>query len=212
MMTTLETLDTQKGQTALPDVQRRLIAALVILAVIALFSLVAVFWLNRDAPPTETSAEAGFARDMIMHHSQAVEMALLLYDRTDNATLRTIALDMLLTQQAQIGQMQGWLYLWGLPISSTDLPMTWMGMPTEGLMPGMAIASQIAELRLASGVAADQLFIQLMIVHHQSGIHMAEAIVNQTDIPAVQNLARSVVESQQREIDELESIQAQLPS
>ncbi|MBZ0283911.1 MAG: DUF305 domain-containing protein [Anaerolineae bacterium] len=187
-----------------------MIAALPILAGMALFALVIVFWLNRDAAPVENSSEAGFARDMIVHHSQAVEMTLLLYDRTDDPTLRSIALDMLLAQQNQIGQMQGWLYLWNIPIASTDLPMTWMGMPTEGLMPGMATDEQIVQLRASTGSEADRLFIQLMIPHHQSGIHMAEAIINQTNIPAVQNLARSVIESQQREIDELELILAEL--
>jgi uncharacterized protein (DUF305 family) len=52
---------------------------------------------------------------MIVHHAQAVDMALLLYDRTENPDFKTIALDMALTQQTQIGQMQGWLSLWDMP-------------------------------------------------------------------------------------------------
>jgi uncharacterized protein (DUF305 family) len=48
---------------------------------------------------------------------QAVEMALVLRDRTSDAELRQFALDILLTQQVPIGQMQGWLAMWGVPFS-----------------------------------------------------------------------------------------------
>src|SRR5688572_5960665 len=78
-----------------------------------LFVLIALFAGGGSPFPVDGSAEAGFARDMILHHSQAVEMGLLLYDRTQNETLKSIAIDIVLTQQNQVGQMQGWLDLWG---------------------------------------------------------------------------------------------------
>jgi len=186
---------------------------LVLLLAMLLAALAAVFWLanNITRLPSRDAIEAGFAQDMIVHHAQAVELALLLYDRTENDTLRTMALDMMLTQQAQIGQMQGWLRIWQLPYASVELPMTWMDMPTEQ-MPGMATAEQIAALRETSGVDADRLFIELMIPHHTSAVHMAEAIVDWTQIPAVRELARSIIDSQQREIDALRQILAELDS
>jgi predicted cobalt transporter CbtA len=57
--------------------------------------------------PIEDSPEVTFARDMAVHHAQAMEMALVLRDRSTDAELRQFALDIMLTQQAQIGQMQG---------------------------------------------------------------------------------------------------------
>lgn len=163
-----------------------------------------------SSPMNEQSPEVGFARDMILHHNQAVQMALLVYDQGSDPVLRGIALDMLLTQQTQIGQMQGWLMTWNMPISNSVPPMTWMGMPVSGLMPGMATEAQMTALREASGISADRLFIELMIPHHQFGIHMATAILGTTSVPAVQSLAQSVVSSQQREIDELQAILDQL--
>jgi len=184
---------------------------IVILGAMILFGIVVIVLLRLN-PVTVSSDSpvAGFARDMIVHHAQAVEMSLLLYDRTQNATLRSIALDILLSQQNQIGQMQGWLYLWDLPVASAELPMAWMGMAVEGLMPGMATDEQMAALRDSSGEDADRLFIQLMIPHHESAIHMAEAIADRTSIPAVQNFVRSVITSQQREIRELKLIGEEL--
>ena len=37
-----------------------------------------------------------------------------------------------------------------------------------------AIDEQLAQLRDATGPAADELFVQLMVNHHEGGIHMAE--------------------------------------
>ena len=204
----IETRQPKAGHEAAAG-QRGLFLLLFALVLLAAGGL---FWLTqpRTGAPAEGSAEVGFARDMIVHHNQAVEMALVLYDRGDNEFLRSIALDMLLTQQGQIGQMQAWLALWGVSFAGADLPMTWMGMPTEGLMPGMATDAQLADLRAASGVDADGLFIDLMIPHHQAGVHMAEAIVASTDVLAVRALAQSMITAQQSEIQALEDIRAML--
>ena len=50
------------------------------------------FWVARlDGPPSSASAEAGFARDMQTHHAQAVEMAFLIRDRSEDADLTRLA-------------------------------------------------------------------------------------------------------------------------
>jgi uncharacterized protein (DUF305 family) len=191
-----------------PGAARRASILIVIFGAMILIALLVLILLrpNSGAAVSTDSPVASFARDMIVHHAQAVEMALLLYDRTENETLRSIALDILLSQQNQIGQMQGWLYIWGLPIANSELPMAWMGMVVEGLMPGMATNDQMTALRDSTGDDADRLFIQLMIPHHESAIHMAEEISDRTSIPAVQAFVRSVITSQQREIHELQLI------
>jgi uncharacterized protein (DUF305 family) len=194
----------ERGQPTVHRVGGVLVISLFML----LFALAVVVWTrnSQNRFPGENSAEAGFARDMMVHHSQAVSMAQLLYDRTQNSELRIIALDIMLSQQTQIGQMTGWLDIWGLPTASPALPMTWMDMPTPGLMEGMATDEQLAALRAAKGNDADRLFIQLMIPHHQSALHMAKAILERSNEPIVVELAQAVIDTQQREIDELARI------
>jgi uncharacterized protein (DUF305 family) len=151
--------------------------------------------------PGEDSAEAGFTRDMMVHHAQAVQMAELVRDRTESEEIRTLAADIALTQQAQIGQMQGWLAVWGLPPTGTEPAMTWMGHPTEGRMPGMASPEEINNLQKASPEEADVLFLQLMIPHHEAALPMAEAILAETDRPEVERLAGAIGASQRGEIE-----------
>ena len=168
-------------------------------AVIVLFGLSVWLWLAAREPGND-SAEAGFARDMITHHAQAIEMAEMVRDKTENDRIKTLATDVALTQQAQIGQMQGWLDVWGLPAAGTEPPMTWMGMSTEGRMPGMASREEINRLRDLPPEEADRLFLRLMIPHHEAAIPMSNAVLERTDNPAVERLASSIVASQEAEI------------
>ena len=176
-----------------------LLVAVLAGAVVVLFGLSVWLWIAAREPGND-SAEAGFARDMMVHHAQAVEMAEIIEDKTENDRIETLATDITLTQQAQIGQMQGWLNLWDLPLAGTEPAMDWMGMSNEGRMPGMASPEEINRLRDLPPEEADELFLQLMIPHHEAAIPMSNAALERTSNPAVERLANAIVSSQEAEI------------
>ena len=164
--------------------------------------------------PGSTGAEAGFARDMQVHHIQGVEMAMIIRDRTEGEDVRLLAYDIATTQGHQAGQLYGWLAEWRLRQAGSKPPMTWMMRPgrsgEEGdheahgmgaLMPGMATRAQMVGLSAASGVEAERLFLSLMIAHHQGALEMAEAVLDRTDHPGVLTFADAVLVSQSSEID-----------
>lgn len=150
--------------------------------------------------PGDTSADAGFARDMATHHEQAVEMAEAIRARSPAKDIAVLATDIALTQQAQIGRMRGWLDAWGLAPTGRELPMTWMGHPAGGLMPGMASRAEIAALAEAATPDAEVVFLRLMIRHHQGGVLMAEGAVARARTPDVRRLAEGIIGAQRREI------------
>ncbi|MFD3936405.1 DUF305 domain-containing protein [Streptomyces sp. NPDC058611] len=85
-----------------------------------------------DRTPALHSADAGFARDMAVHHQQAVEMSFVVRDRTQDEAVRSLAYDIANTQANQRGMLLGWLDLWGLPkVVAGEPPMAWMA-PSEG--------------------------------------------------------------------------------
>ena len=157
--------------------------------------------------PVADSADAGFARDMAVHHQQAVEMSYIVRDRTDDEEVRRLAYDVAQTQANQRGMLLGWLDLWGLPKVSADPPMTWMGMgdmasgKDGALMPGMATNSEMKKLNSLSGKQAEVFYLQLMTDHHKGGIHMAEGCVDKCTVGVEKQLAQGMVEGQQSEID-----------
>ncbi len=100
--------------------------ALGILALV--FGALAIYlFTQEDDYPANGSADVGFVRDMSVHHAQAVQMANIAYRRTDDPDIARLARDIADTQQFQIGMMTGWLDIWGLPVSSGDALMAWMG-------------------------------------------------------------------------------------
>ncbi|MFJ5037143.1 DUF305 domain-containing protein [Streptomyces parvulus] len=159
-----------------------------------------------DRVPSADSADAGFARDMSVHHQQAVEMSYVVRDRTDDEEVRRLAYDIAQTQANQRGMMIGWLDLWGLPKVSSDPPMSWMGMggaPSAGegsLMPGMATDAEMERLGTLNGKRAEVYYLQLMTEHHQGGVHMAKGCVEKCSVGVEKRLAGGMVESQESEI------------
>ena len=174
---------------------------LLLAAFAVLFAALALWLYLTNGEPGDGSAEAGFARDMSVHHAQAVEMAEIVRDKTESEEVRLMAADMALTQQGQIGRMQGWLDVWNLPATGAEPAMSWMGHPTEGRMPGMASSEEIERLRNAPPEEADKMFFRLMIPHHESAVPMAEAVIEETDRPEVVSLARAIAATQPGEIE-----------
>ncbi len=162
--------------------------------------------------PATSSADAGFARDMAVHHQQAVEMSYIVRDRTKDEDVRRLAYDIAQTQANQRGMLLGWLDLWELPKVPEGAPMEWMGMgdmpPGEdgALMPGMATGAELKRLGALSGKKAEILYLQLMIRHHRGGVHMAQGCVERCEVSAERRLARGMVESQESEIELMSSM------
>ncbi len=82
---------------------------------------------DASASPDNASVDAGFARDMIVHHDQGVLMAHYAEQNTDDQEISVTAYDIGYTQTDQLGQMQGWLSLWDLPEFGDGTHMGWMG-------------------------------------------------------------------------------------
>ncbi|MCS0638925.1 DUF305 domain-containing protein [Streptomyces sp. LP05-1] len=162
---------------------------------------------ERPVTPAADSVEAGFARDMAVHHQQAVEMSFLVRDLTDDEEIRRLAYDIANTQANQRGMLLGWLDLWGLPKVAMDRePMGWMGMPSHGAsapgapMPGMASRAQLAELRASKGRQAEIGYLRLMTAHHKGGVHMARGCAEKCATPVERELAQGMVDAQESEI------------
>ena len=202
----------------------RVVAAALVAAVLLAGGGFLVGRLTAPAEPTPTtdSAAAGFLRDMQVHHAQAVEMAMLIRDRTDDETIRIIAYDIATAQSGQAGQMYGLLDAWGLPQAGRGPAMAWTELPTidgtaggghdmggevsPAAMPGMATPEQLASLRAATGVEAERIFLELMIAHHRGGVEMAQDVLARSDVRSVVSLATVVERAQLAEIGVMQDL------
>ncbi|TLF77800.1 DUF305 domain-containing protein [Nocardia cyriacigeorgica] len=168
---------------------------------------------DRPADPILDEVEIGFVQDMTAHHQQALIMVQRLDPAVDPGVAR-LAQQMADTQRLEIGTMLGWLRLANAsPLSPR--PMAWMRAAAEPEhhhggaadahtpaghdMPGMATMTELDALSAARGRAAEILFLQLMLRHHQGGVAMAQAADQLIESGPVKETARSMIHSQSQE-------------
>jgi uncharacterized protein (DUF305 family) len=209
-----DTDDSASATEAPPSGQslRRALFAVIAVAVLAIG--VTAGWIvgNRGGPATitDSSVDAGFARDMSAHHAQAVQMAGYARDHTSDPSIKLLAYDIETAQYFELGQMQGWLDGWGLSRSSAIPQMSWMAghdhTQANGLMPGMATPAEIDKLETMTGKPLDIYFLQLMLRHHQGGVPMAKYAAEHAKEPYVQNLATKMYTNQSNEIIQMEQV------
>lgn len=172
------------------------------------------------ATPDDASVDTGFARDMQRHHAQAVEMSLLVLNGSGDPEIRTLASDILLTQQQQVGQMYAWLEDWGLSQTTSADPMQWMSEHADhsgGMghsmagsdMPGMATDQQLEALAATRPGEVDRRFLQLMIPHHAGALDMAQYAADHAANAQVRHLAAAIVAAQNNELTVLGDLLAE---
>jgi uncharacterized protein (DUF305 family) len=159
--------------------------------------------------PAEASVDVGFLRDMVVHHSQAVALAMIGDRRATVPAVRDMADEIATTQQREVGVMTGWLQQWGLSTSTTTPAMTWMthapvtAIDGDPPMPGMATRREVGRLAVSRGRSADLLFCRLMRSHHLGGLHMINEVIARGHQPEVVALATQMRTLQEREMTQL---------
>jgi uncharacterized protein (DUF305 family) len=170
---------------------------------------------TRDAPP-DGSVDVGFMRDMMVHHAQAVALAMIVDRRATVPAVREMADEITVGQEREIGVMAGWLQQWGLPDSTTAAPMAWMAhrpVAAPGAdppMPGMATRREVGRLAVTRGRQADLLFCRLMLPHHLGALHMIDDVIARGGRPEVIALAAQMRTGQQKEINVLNQLLTEL--
>ena len=97
------------------------------------------------------------AQEMIVHHAQAVDMADIALERTQNAEIRQLATAIKSAQDPEIQQMSTWLAEWGqsVPDPNATMTMDGMGDMTSGTM---MTEAEMSSLGNASDAEFDQMF------------------------------------------------------
>ncbi|MEU0651017.1 DUF305 domain-containing protein [Streptomyces albogriseolus] len=116
------------------------------------------------------TADVTFAKGMIPHHRQAVEMADLAPDRAQSAEVKKLAADIEKAQAPEIEKLSGWLTSWGEAVPAEGA----MDHSLHGGMEGMMSAEEMTALENASGKAFDTAFMEMMIKHHEGAVEMAK--------------------------------------
>ena len=177
-----------------------------------------------ESATVHNAADVAFVTGMIPHHQEAVEMSDLVLAQPDpspgsDEAVRAIARQVRDAQAPEIEQMKTWLKDWGMggdtvtddgggemdghDMDGGDMDGADMG---GAAMNGMLTESQMNELSQATGAELDQLYLELMIIHHEGAIGMAQTELKEGKNPAALKLAQGVIDTQQAEIKQMQTL------
>ncbi len=125
---------------------------------------------DRIVGASHTEADIRFMQGMIHHHAQALRMAALIPDRTEDRSFLQMGQRITISQRDEIAMMQGWLRARDLeaPSGDPDGPLV--------MMHGMLTPEQMQTLRDSEGVEFERYFLQFMIQHHGGAIVMVQEL------------------------------------
>lgn len=182
----------------------------VMVVTVALLAGMVGWMIGDSANDRDVSAvDVGFLQDMREHHEQAVEISFLYLSLDDtNPSLRVVARSITFGQGIEIGRMIQMLRDFGeSEVNEGETSMEWMGHSAPvGEMPGMATDAELDELGASTGAEADDLFVELMVSHHEGGIEMANFAAADAADDEVRAMAASIADSQRDEIAELDRL------
>ncbi|MFE9682090.1 DUF305 domain-containing protein [Streptomyces sp. NPDC002701] len=147
---------------------------------------------QRSDDDTPNSADLDYARMMIEHHTQAIEMTGLVPKRASSPRIKRLAERISASQGPEIETMEAWLKKNGGAGKSKG--------HHHDVMPGMATEAQLKTLRASKGKAFDELFLKLMITHHNGAITMATDVLAQGNNIQIGEMADDVIAQQTTEI------------
>jgi len=128
-----------------------------------------------NARPTHVAADVRFMQQMILHHSQALEMTALVPARTRRPDFLLFSERIEVSQRDEIAVMTRWLRKHNEPVAATGASGD-HGKAGHGHMPGMLSQDDLAGLGRASGAPFEQQFLTLMIRHHEGALVMVDQL------------------------------------
>jgi uncharacterized protein (DUF305 family) len=170
------------------------------IAGVAVLGAVLLFAYSDMSPSVTSEADRKFIEEMIPHHEGAIAMAEVALQRSTNPDVLTLSRGIIEAQTKENNDMSAWYLAWfGVAVPEGG-----------GTMHGMhgAIEMRGMEGDLDALVGAenfDREYLSQMIVHHEMAVMMSRMLAVSTERSEMRALADTIVASQIKEIEMMQS-------
>ncbi len=164
--------------------------ALMVVAVLA--GLVVAGCGSSTSSSTGNTTDRAFLNDMTPHHQSAIQMARIAQQRGEHPEIKNLAGSIVADQQSEIalmGKLKG-------QIKAGDAKST-LGMNMHAMGMDMNMGA------LTNARPFDRTFIDDMVPHHRGAVEMARMELAQGKNPEARALAQRIIDSQSKEIAQM---------
>ena len=160
-----------------------------------------------DKNASWNKADQKFVQEMIPHHEQAVVMSEMVTNVEISTQTAALASEIMGAQASEIELMQGFLNKWDVE-SDPHTGHKMSGDESHGMMTD----EELAELKNLSGAEFEKMWLTMMLAHHQGAVKMAETVIADGKDSRVKTLAETIINAQQEEIAQINTLLANLGS
>ncbi len=158
---------------------------------------------SMDLGPADANYDLRFIDAMTPHHEGAIVMAKDALNKATHPELKVLADAILKVQPEEISQMKQWRKVWYPKV--TNAPIAWHPEMNHQMPMSM---NQMKAMQMSVDLGAadagyDVRFLDAMIPHHEGAVIMAKDLAKHSTRPEMQQLAKTIIASQQAEIDRM---------
>lgn len=156
---------------------------------------------DSGTPPKATSrADVTFAEAMLPLEARAAQMSGLATTHSRSAPVHALAQEIKRSREGQVKTLKSWLSGWGAPVPASG------GSTPAGAATGLPSDADLAQLRQASGIPFDRLWLSLMISEQQAELGLARTVLKSGGHAEVQSLAHDVIADRQITIERMRGL------
>jgi uncharacterized protein (DUF305 family) len=167
-----------------------------------------------EAANPHSAADVTFAREMVAHHHQGIDLANLVPERSTDKAVISMANKISSQQLPEVTAMTALLAQWNEDGGSShdqagtgdhgggNKPET----AGSSTVPGIVDTSMMIKLKALTGAPFDKLWLQSMISHDEAAITMAKTEIAEGQNTDMVVMAKNIVAVEQTEIDEMKQI------
>lgn len=158
-------------------------------------------------PEEHNFVDSDFAKRMIVHNQQGIQMAEVARKNTKDESVRQLAASISDTLSSSTEQYINWLTEWDEEYFDLSFFPEVEGHDAYPTHPGMANLRDLRSLENATGSSVDELFLRLMIAHHEGAAEIASTVSERMQFGKMISLKNETLKNQAEEIQRMKQLQ-----